>query len=153
MKRFSSNGTLLFCAGTGTSGFENGSSQIATFNYPTCIAITKNRDLIVADRGNRAIRKITSDGTVSTIVDGSKSTIQIASPAYLLLDENDNIFVTDYGDGSIKQITMDGIVTNYMQSNEWNGPFGIALHHGVMCFSDIEGHCIYKIWNELWNTG
>ena len=69
-----------------------------------------------------------------------------------MLDDNDNIFVTDYGDHSIKQITMDGIVTNYMDLNKWN-PFGIVLHHGVMYFSDYPGHCIYKIWNELWNTG
>ena len=153
VKRFSPNGTLLFCAGKGTAGFENGSSQNATFNYPTCVAITKNRDLIVVDNGNRAIRKITSDGTVSTIVDGSKSTIKIIDPQHLVLDDNDNIFVTDYDDHSIKQITMDGIVTNYMHSNEWKNPFGIVLHHGVMYFSDFNGHCIYKIWKELWNTG
>ena len=69
--------------------------------------------------GNRAIRKITSDGTVSTIVDGTKSTIKIVNPKHLVLDDNDNIFVTDFNDHSIKQITMDGIVTNYMHSNEW----------------------------------
>ena len=79
MKRFSPNGTLLFCVGKGTAGFESGSSQNATFDYPTCVAVTKNRDLIVVDNSNRAIRKITSDGTVSTIVDGSKSTIKIVS--------------------------------------------------------------------------
>ena len=118
MKRFSSDGTLLFCAGTGTYGFDDGSSQSATFNYPTCVAITKNRDLIVVDSSNRAIRKITSDGTVSTIVDGRKSTIQIIKPQHLVLDDNHNIFVTDYDNHSIKQITMDGIITNYIHSNE-----------------------------------
>ena len=66
---------------------------------------------------------------------------------------DNNVFLTDYSDHSIKQITMDGIVTNYMYSDEWINPFGIALHHGVMYFSDVDGHCIYKIWNELWNTG
>jgi len=152
VKRFSPDGTLLFCVGKGISGFKDGSSQTATFNFPTYIAVTNNRDLIVVDNGNRAIRKITSDGTVSTIVDGSKSTIKIHYPKHLVVDDNDNIFVADYDDHSIKQITMDGIVTNYIQSSEWNNPFGIVLHQGVMYFSDYNGHCIYKIWNELWNT-
>jgi hypothetical protein len=58
---------------------------------------------------NKAVRKITSDGTVSTIVDGRKSTIQRALSEHLVLDNN--IFTIDY-DHSIKQITMDGIVTN-----------------------------------------
>ena len=102
---------------------------------------------------NRAIHKITSDGTVSTIVDGRKSTIPMIYPQHLVLDDNDNIFVTGCVDHSIKQITMDGIVTIYEQSNEWNGPYGIVLHHGVMYFSDLNGNCIYKIWKGLWNTG
>ena len=102
---------------------------------------------------NRAIHKITSDGTVSTIVDGRKSTIPMIYPQHLVLDDNDNIFVTGCVDHSIKQITMNGIITNYIHSNEWVGLFGIVLHHGVMYFSDFRGHCIYKIWKESWNTG
>jgi hypothetical protein len=137
VKHFSPDGTLLFCVGTGTCGFENGFSQNSTFNYPTCVAITKNRDLIVVDSRNNAIRKITSDGTVSTIVDGSKSTIRIADLEHLVLDDTDNIFVTDYDDHSIKQITMNGTVTNYIYSNEWKSLLGIALHYRVMYFSDF----------------
>jgi hypothetical protein len=77
----------------------------------------QNRDLIVVD-SNGAIRKITFDGTVSTIVDGSKSTVELVWPQCLVVDDNDKIFVTDCVDHSIKQIAKDGTVTNYVQLDE-----------------------------------
>ena len=54
-----------------TGGFANGEGAQAEFSAPVAIAIEKNGDLIVADRGNRAIRRIGRDGVVSTPLGGS----------------------------------------------------------------------------------
>ena len=50
----------------GESGYKNGNSNEALFNYPTGMALDEKDNLYVADTGNNAIRKITPEGIVST---------------------------------------------------------------------------------------
>ncbi|MBL4678838.1 MAG: hypothetical protein JKY70_21995 [Mucilaginibacter sp.] len=62
-----------------TQGFADGKGKEARFDFPHGIDIAENGDLYVADLFNNAIRKITPDGTVSTVkfptaIDGQKLT-------------------------------------------------------------------------------
>ncbi|MFN8577262.1 MAG: hypothetical protein U0354_10430 [Candidatus Sericytochromatia bacterium] len=53
-------------AGSSTVGFKDGNGEEASFYYPSSITFDENDNMYVADSGNNAIRKITSDGTVTT---------------------------------------------------------------------------------------
>lgn len=53
-------------AGTGSAGFVNGDTSIASFNRPFGICIDPDGNLYIADAYNHCIRKIGTDGMVST---------------------------------------------------------------------------------------
>ena len=45
---------------------DDGDSNPVTLSYPAAIALDLAGDLLIADTGNRRIRKLSTDGTVST---------------------------------------------------------------------------------------
>lgn len=93
--KFDSTGAISVFAGTSTAGFTDGSGTAATFNAPSDVAIDTNNNLYVADSGNNAIRKITPNGTVSTItIPTTSKTIYINKIA---VDSTGNIFFTYSG--------------------------------------------------------
>lgn len=53
--------------GNNKPGFKDGKGSEAEFNFPTSMDFDSNDNLYVTDTGNNAIRKITPDGTVTTI--------------------------------------------------------------------------------------
>ncbi|MYN05839.1 NHL domain-containing protein [Pseudoduganella aquatica] len=57
----------LFAGATNVPGYADGKGNAARFNGPTGIAADSQGNLYVADSGNHVIRKITPDGTVSTV--------------------------------------------------------------------------------------
>lgn len=61
-------------AGSTTTGFVNATGTAARFNRPQGIDVGGNGTLYVADRDNHAIRKITSEGVVTTLAGGCQGT-------------------------------------------------------------------------------
>jgi serine/threonine protein kinase, bacterial len=62
-------------AGSGFSGYLDGVGQQTMFNYPSKVAGDSSGNLFVLDGGNARIRKITSDGTVSTYAGGGAGSL------------------------------------------------------------------------------
>src|SRR5262245_8796852 len=61
-------GSAIALAGDGTAGYRDGPSDHAQFSDPFGIAIDGQGTIYVADAGDaNAIRRITRDGTVSTL--------------------------------------------------------------------------------------
>ena len=62
-------GTISTIAGTGAAGFDGGSvaADGARLNDPVGVAAGYGPTVYIADRGNRRIRKITRDGTITTV--------------------------------------------------------------------------------------
>jgi sugar lactone lactonase YvrE len=53
-------GVITTLAGSGAPGFTNALGTAASFNFPTAVAVDPSGNVFVADRGNQAIRKISS---------------------------------------------------------------------------------------------
>lgn len=82
-------------------GRADGTGQNARFSYPMGIAFDKAGNLFVADSAFRLIRKITADGTVTTVTQLPKGTsvdgqsTGLFQPSGIALDSLDNIYVTN----------------------------------------------------------
>ena len=112
-------GQVSTFAGSGQSGRSDGTGTAASFNSPFGIAIDADGNLYVADSGNNLIRKITPDGTVTTIAgsgsrgatDGTGSAASFNTPAGIAVDKLGNIYVADENNNLIRKITQAGAVT------------------------------------------
>lgn len=106
-------------AGSGTSGYLDGASDVAQFKAPEGVAMDKLGNIIVADRDNNVIRRITPRGEVSTIAgtgtagyaDGPGNAAMFKSPFKVAIDNDNNIIVADRDNFKIRKVTPDGVVS------------------------------------------
>ncbi len=120
IRKVTPDGTVTTVAGTGNYGTSNGNALAATFGNPTGIEIDAVGNIYVADHLTHIIRKISPNGTVSTLagtayipgdVDGNGTGAQFWRPYGLSLDNDGNILVADEWNHKIRKITPQGTVT------------------------------------------
>ena len=168
IRKITADGAVTTLAGlAGSSGTTNGSGSAARFNTPTGVAVDGLGNVYVADFGNHAIRKITSDGVVTTLAgtagtsgskDGTGSAALFFNPYGVAVDSAGNVFVADYGNDTIRKITSSGVVTTlggyagYIETADGSGsaarfssPTGVAVDSsGNLYVADFGGHLIRK---------
>lgn len=106
-------------AGNGTYGFADGPAATAEFKYPQGVAVNAVGVVFVADTANHRIRRIATDGTVSTfagdgtpgLVDGVGSQARFNSPRGIAVDQQGNIYVADTGNAAVRLINSSGQVS------------------------------------------
>lgn len=120
IERISASGVMTNFAGTpGVSGHQDGPASSALFLAPAGLAVDETGNVTVADRLNCEIRRISSDGVVTTIAgaaprgvaDGIGSSARFALPAGTALDSSGNIYVADSEAGTIRKIAPSGAVS------------------------------------------
>jgi len=110
--------------GNGSAGSSDGYGTSAYFSNPLNTAVDAQGNIYVADAGNHRIRKITPDGSVSTLAgsgmpgyaDGTGVLASFQHPSALAIDATGNIFVSDQQNHRIRKITPGGIVTTFAGS-------------------------------------
>jgi len=68
IRKVASDGTITTVAGTGTAGYsgDNGPATAAQLNSPSGIDVDADGSLYIADTSNSAVRKVATDGTITT---------------------------------------------------------------------------------------
>jgi hypothetical protein len=111
-------GTLAGLAGS--SGTNDGVGSAARFNEPAGIAVDGDGNIYVCEYRNQTVRKITPDGTVTTLAglagvagwnDGVGSAARFDSPEGIALDSAGNLYVADNVASTIRKITPAGTVS------------------------------------------
>ena len=111
-------------AGTGEAGFANGSGETAMFNFKSfdgngwmkgAICADETGNVYVADIHNCLIRKITPDGTVSTLagalgvnenLDGMGASAHVSNMVYGMdCDAEGNVWFVDTGSWLLRKAT------------------------------------------------
>ena len=121
IRKIAPDGTVSTLAGAiRESGRADGLGSVARFAAPRALAVDASGTVYVADTENNCIRKITTEGHVSTLagqagqpgyVDGVGSAARFNDPRGIAVDASGQVFVADGGNSAVRQITPDGRVT------------------------------------------
>ena len=164
IQKISANGTVSTLAGTGNAGAINGLGKLASFNKPAGLAVDGAGNVYVADAGNNLIRKITPDGTVSTLagtvaaVDTVNGQPLFSGPSGVAVDASGNVYVADAGNNRICVVSQSGNTRTLAGSGNagsndgagisatFNNPTGVAVDAtGNVYVADMLNNLIRKI--------
>jgi sugar lactone lactonase YvrE len=175
LRKIAADGSVSTVAGqVGVQGFQNGQGSQAQFNFLVGLASDAQGNTYVADTANNRIRKVTSQGDVSTYagsgdfktVDGPADLASFGAPQGLVLDSSGNLYVADTGLDKIRKISPNGDVStiagdgqegfadcNFGSCARFYQPQGIAIDSkGNLYVSDAGNQRIRKITPAGWVT-
>lgn len=153
-------------AGIETYGLQDGTGADARFRNPEGVAASPLGDIIVTDRTNNSIRRMTTDGVVTTILgdgtsgyaDGDVSIAKLDYPWRSCVDKDGNIFIADRNNHAIRKIDVNGLVSTVAGTGtagyadgpgpqaQFNQPIDVAVDaNGVLYVADNINHKIRKI--------
>jgi len=119
IRAVSPTGDVTTLAGSGRAAYRDGVGEDADFALAGAIVADPAGNLYVSDRLNSVIRKVTTNGAVTTFAgsgvrghrDGPLLEAQFNVPQRLGADPLGNIYVLDTGDNAIRMLTPDGVST------------------------------------------
>jgi len=125
-------GQVSTVAGKGTPGYADGDRNTALFDTPSGVVVANDGSLIVADTGNDRLRRIDTQGNVTTL-----PVADLSSPIGLVLTHDNFLYVTELDRSRVLQIAPDG-TTRVIAGNDpgfadgsdearFNQPTGIAI--------------------------
>jgi len=123
IRKIDTNGIITTIAGNGTSGYggDGGLATEAQLAYPGDVTVDVRGDIYIADTNNNVIRKIDSNGIITTVAgngiygysgEGILATdAKLAYPYGVELDTKGNIYIADTGNNRIRKVNSNNIIT------------------------------------------
>ncbi|MEQ9205528.1 MAG: YDG domain-containing protein, partial [Cyclobacteriaceae bacterium] len=172
VRKIDTNGIITTIAGNGTQGYsgDGGLATSAQLNAPYGITFDTNDNLFISEIGNHTIRKIDSNGIITTIAgngtpgysgDGGLATsAQLHAPYGITFDTNDNLFIGERNNNIIRKVDTNGIITTIAGNGTpgYSGDGGLAINallggcrsvafndNGDLYISDGNNHAVRKI--------
>ena len=125
IRRINTQGVISTFAGTGASGFtgEGVPATEAAFNQPEGVAVDGAGNVYVADTGNHRIRRINTQGVISTFAgtgkngflgdDRAATTALLSRPQGVAVDRAGKVYVADTGNYRIRRIDTQGVISTF----------------------------------------
>lgn len=122
IREITAAGVVSTYAGNGLHGFINEKASLAEFNGPQGLCVDASGNVYVADRGNNIIRKISTQGKVTTyagyygagvgLYNSSVDTTSVFNvPVGVAVDSKGNVYVADSKNYCIRKISSSGGVS------------------------------------------
>jgi sugar lactone lactonase YvrE len=163
------NVTNVVSTDPGSSG-DGGPAALAKLTYPTGIAFSPSGELYIADNGSNKIRKIDSEGIISTVAgtgekgySGDGRTAKSARLSWIegiCFDTEGNLYIADCGNNRIRKVDAAGIISTVAgtgkaaysgdggpaASASLNGPMDVKVNSkGELLIADCDNNRIRKI--------
>jgi sugar lactone lactonase YvrE len=165
IRKLSADGSKVSTiAGNGVAGLKDGPSGEAQFDGPIDVAVDDHGTIFVADAYTDSIRKVSTDGVVTTVAgggspgysDGPAASALFDTPSGVTVDKDGNVFVADTGNHAIRKIKPSGEVSTVAGPSDTpevevrlNHPVGIRVtHDGFLLVSDEGSGKIIRITPE-----
>jgi streptogramin lyase len=165
-------GTVTRYAGTGADGFsgDGGPAESASFSSPLGLTYGPDSALYVVDYGNNRIRRVGSDGRVTTVAgngvwgysgDGGRATAAaLKSPSGIAFGPDGSMYIADANNMRIRRVSPTGQISTVAGNGgqgfagdggpavaaQLNFPHAVAVtSEGVLYFSDFFNYRIRRI--------
>jgi sugar lactone lactonase YvrE len=174
IRKVSPEGLITTVAGTGSAGApvtETGPALTQRLNSPQGLAVDAGGSLLIADSANNRVRRLTSDGTITTIAgigvggvsgDGGPATAAtLRSPLDVAADPYGNVYIADSGNHRIRRIAADGVITTIAgtgvagyngdgspaSARQLSSPSSVAIAPGCsIIVADTQNQRLRRIW-------
>lgn len=147
IRKISANGVITTVAGTDNAGFsgDGGPATSARLSLPKNVAIDQSQNLYIVDSGNNRIRKVGTDGIITTVVgngmagfagDGGPAVgAQLNNPSAVAVGSDGSLYIADATNHRIRKVDPAGTITTIggngsTQSGGDGGPAVSAALYG-----------------------
>jgi hypothetical protein len=172
VRKVDTNDIITTVAGNGSFGYsgDGGPATNAMLSQPSGVAVDAAGNLYIADAYNNHIRKVDTNGIITTVAgngnetysgDGGAATnASLANPYDLVLDGSGNMYIADTYNNRIRKVDTNGIITT-VAGNGWEtyagdggaatnanlgNPFGVAVDaSGNIFIADTGNNRIRKV--------
>jgi hypothetical protein len=123
VRRVFPDGTITTVAGTGTPGFsgDGGPATAAQLNLPHSVAVTPDGGFLIADTGNRRVRRVSPTGIITTVSgtgvqgssgDGGAATAaQLNYPTGVATTPDGGFLIADEFANRVRRVSPTGVIT------------------------------------------
>ncbi len=148
--RIEADGRRTHVAGNGAPGFagDGGPAAKAAINAPVWMSFDASGTLYFSDARNSRVRKITPDGTITTVAgngqegysgDGGPATnASLKWPADLALDQAGNLYINDSNNDRVRRVAPDGTISTVAG----NGRFSPRVDSGEATKVAVEAEAL-----------
>lgn len=181
VRRINLDGSIQTVAGTGVAGFagDGGPSNAAMLSHPYGVAVDPQGNLYIADLGNGRVRKISSSGTITTVVGGGSivpggdgdgglaTSAQLQEPRNVAAEPDGTLYISDFAAQRVYRVTPGGILTTLAgtgkagfsgdgaasQLAQLNSPAGLASDsNGALYIADSANNRIRRVYQGVMST-
>jgi uncharacterized protein (TIGR03437 family) len=172
IRKITTDGKIASVAGSNANGYsgDDDDATDATLSYPCAAVAGSSSGFYIADTGNGVIRKVSSDGKISTFAGtttigfygngGPATTAHLHGPSALVMDSAGNLYIADTVNNQIRKVGTDGKINAFAGSSNLgyagdggaavnaylNRPEAIAIDaSGNMYIADTGNHRIRKV--------
>ena len=171
IRKVGTNGIITTVAGNGTAGYlgDGGAATNAEMSEPYGVAVDATGNLFIADSGNNVIRKVGTDGIITTAAgngtvgylgDGGAATnAELSGSLFLAVNVAGDLFVADEDNNVIREVGTNGIITTVAGNGTagYAGDGGAAtnalLYKPVGVAVDASGNLFIAVDNRIRKVG
>ncbi|MGW6771380.1 NHL domain-containing protein [Streptomyces sp. NPDC055037] len=175
IRMVTADGTISTVAGTASAGSkgDGGPAVSAQLNRPHGVAVDDAGDLYISDTSNHRVRRVTVDGTISTVAgtsaggfggdDGPATSAQLKTPVDVVVDSAGTLYISDADNHRVRKVTTDGTISTVVgtgtagfggddgppASAQLSSPFGLAVDCvDTLYIADHVNHRVRKVASE-----